>query len=233
MARKRKPLRPKTNWRYGAHCDEPLFILDDSSEGSPPKEHFVEFVVPITHLEFTVRIRETYHTFVFGKFHAKKIVINDFKWISRVAYQSLVVLADHVMRAHFASFGNGGKASRRPLFVENERVTICRLSRSGVSVLWNGGSYRFEPIIGWTKENTEEPLPLPVCCFFERFYREISPKLPVYRTPEEAEADLIERRLMKTAPATLFREEEVVSVRIVKEVPPKPKDPDPYQPRLI
>lgn len=233
MTRRRKPLRPRTSWRYGAHSDEPLFILEDHSDGTL-REHFVEFVVPITHEKFTVRIRGTYHHFAFGNFHARKVVINENRWISRVAYQSLVILADHAMRAHFASFGTYHKPSARPLYVENERVTIALLSRSEVRVRWSNATYQFTPSVGWVCLDPDAgPLIPPLCRFFERFFSEISPKLPVYRTPEEKEADLVERRLQKTVPASLFSEEEVVSVRIRKAPKYCPKQEGPTQPRLI
>ncbi|MDP3402911.1 MAG: hypothetical protein Q8S35_03095, partial [bacterium] len=142
MTRVRKPLKPKTAWRYGAQCDEPLFIRDESN---PKKAHevFVEFAPGmISHEKFAVRIRGEYYHFVYRNFSAHKQVIDDEAWVSRVVYRSLVVMADHVMRAIFASFGTCNRPSTKPLYVEGERVTLLRLSRGNLVFTWGTEEYR-------------------------------------------------------------------------------------------
>lgn len=233
MARTRKPLKPRTEWRYGAQCDEPLFIRD---EVSPEKvrEIFVEFVNgEITHEKFTVRIRGEYHCFTYRNFSAHKLIIDDESWISRVTYRSLVVMADHVMRAIFASFGTRGRPSSKPLYVEGESVALLRLSRGSLTFRWSTEEYRvFESNGDMLFEEPGTPLPPSIRRFFERFAIEIWPKLPVYKTKKEREAELVARRIQNTEPATLLLESEVLSVKIVRKPRAKPKSEGPHQPRL-
>jgi len=233
MARTRKPQKPKTEWRYGAQCDEPLFIRDEVNPNKV-REIFVEFVDgAITHEKFAVRIRGEYHYFVYRNFSAHKWIIDDESWISRVAYRSLMVLADHVMRAIFASFGTGGKPSSKPLYVMGEQVSLLRLSRGSLTFRWNKGEYRvFQSGDDMFFDEPGSPLPPSIRRFFERLAIEIWPKLPLYKTAEEREAELVARRIEKTEPATLLPESEVLSVKIVKKAPYKPKAEGPYQPRL-
>ena len=233
MARTRKPLKPKTEWRYGAQCDEPLFIRDEVSPGNV-REIFVEFVSgAITHERVTMRIRGEYHHFVYRNFSAHKQVIDDETWISRVAYRSIAVLADHVMRAIFASFGTGGRPSSKPLHVMGERVAIIRLSRGSLTFGWNKEEYRvFESGGEMLFEEAGTALPPSIRRFFERLAIELWPKLPVYKTKEERDAELVARRIRKTQPATLLPESEVLSVKIVKKPAYKPKPEGPHQPRL-
>jgi len=138
-----------------------------------------------------------------------------------------------VMRAIFASFGTGGKPSSKPLYVMGERVTILRLSRGSLTFRWNKGEYRvFKSSDKILFEEPGAALPPSIRRFFERLAIEIWPKLPVYRTAEEREAELVARRIEKTKPATLLPEAEVLSVKIVKKPAYKPKAEGPYQPRL-
>lgn len=233
MARVRKPQKPKTVWRYGAQCDEPLFISDEMSPGKV-REVFVEFVAgAITHQKFAVRIRGEYYHFVYHNFSAQKQVIDDEAWVSRVVYRSLVVMADHVMHAIFASFGTGGRPSTKPLYVEGERVILLRLSRGNLTFKWCTEEYRvFESNGEILFEESGGALPPSIRRFFERFVIEIWPKLPVYKTATEREAELVARRIKKTAPATLLPESQVLSVRLVKKPAYKPKPQGPHQPRL-
>lgn len=233
MARVRKPLKPKTVWRCGAQCDEPLFIRDESNP-KKVREIFVEFVHgEITHKKFAVRIRGEYYHFDYRNFSAHRQVIDDEAWVSRVVYRSLVVMADHVMHAIFSSFGTKNRPSSKPLYVEGERVTLLRLSRGSLTFRWSTEEYRvFESNGDILFEEPATPLPPSIRRFFERFAKEIWPKLPVYKTKEEQEAELVARRINKTAPATLLLESEVLSVKIVKKPTYKPKPQGPHQPRL-
>ncbi|MDQ1299847.1 MAG: hypothetical protein QG636_515 [Patescibacteria group bacterium] len=233
MARTRKPLKPKTVWRYGAQCDEPLFIQDEVRPGKV-REIFVEFVAgAITHQKFAVRIRGEYHYFVYNNFSAHKQVIGDDTWVSRVVYRSLEVMADHVMRAIFSGFGTSNRPSTKPLYVEGERVTLLRLSRGNLTFRWSTEEYRVFALNGeMLFDEPGTPLPPSIRRFFERFAIEIWPKLPVYKTKKQREAELVARRIKKTAPATLLLESEVLSVKIVKKPRAKPKPDGPHQPRL-
>lgn len=233
MARTRKPLKPKTVWRYGAQCDEPLFIRDETNP-KKVREIFIQFVHgAITHEKFAVRIRGEYHQFVYRNFSAHKQIIDDETWMSRVVYRSLEVMADHVMRAIFASFGTCSRVSTKPLYVEGERVTLLRLSRGNVAFKWNTEEYRVFALNGEMQfEEARTPLPPSVRRFFERFAIEIWPTLPVYKTAKEREAELVARRIKKTPPATLLLESEVLSVKIVKKPRAKAKPEGPHQPRL-
>lgn len=232
MARTRKPLKPRTEWRYGAQCDEPLFISDEVRPGKV-HEIFVEFVNGnITHEKFVVRIRGSYHEFVYKNFSAHKLATED-AWMSRVAYRSLVVMADHVMRAIFAGFGTGGRPSSKPLYVMGERVSILRLTRDNLAFSWNNEEYRvFESKGEMLFEESGTHLPPSIRRFFERLAIELWSKLPVYKTKEEREAELVARRIQKTQPATLLPESEVLSVKIVKKPTYKAKPQGPHQPRL-
>ena len=214
----RKKARPASQWRY-CHIEDPLYILEENG-----RETFVEFG-PITHEVFTIRIREHWHTFRFNGLYAYKTQIFDETWISKVAYQSLIAMAEHMMRAVFASFQDRSFSANVPLTVIGENVRLLKLRRELLTFSWNKQEYTITLVQGepYVEGPRSAPLPSELRQFFVVFVTNVWPKLPAYRTRAERDADRAAAAIARAQPVTLFDAESAPPIyrEKKKKAPPK------------
>lgn len=228
MARRKKQ-RPASEWRY-CHIEDPLFIREKNG-----RETYVEFIGGrITHEMFTVRIREHWHTFKFNGLYAYKTQIFDETWISEIAYHSLLAMAEHVMRAIFASFQPRSRNANVPLTVIGEDVRLLRLRQGLLAFTWHKEEYTVTLLNGepYFEGPPDKPLPSELRQFFVVFTTNIWPKLPAYRTPEQIEQDRAARAIANARPVPLFDDAPAV-YRKPKQKPVPKKRPAPIQLSLL
>lgn len=223
--------RPASEWRY-CHLEDPLFIREKNG-----KDTYVEFVGNrITHDMFTVRIREHWHTFRFNGLYAYKTQIFEETWISEIAYYSLLAMAEHVMRAIFASFRPRSYSASIPLTVIGENVRLLVLRQGLLTFSWEKRTYTIsllkeEPYV---EGPPDKPLPPELRQFFVVFVTNIWPKLPAYKSPAQIEQEREEKALAKAQPATLFAPEAVPPVyRAKKKRVPARRNQGPIQLSLL
>lgn len=224
-----KKQRPASEWRY-CHIEDPLFILEKNG-----RETCVEFIGGrITHEMFTVRIREHWHTFKFNGLYAYKTQIFDETWISEIAYYSLLAMAEHVMRAIFASFQPRSRNANVPLTVIGENVRLLTLRQGLLTFRWQKEEYTITLLQGepYVEGPPDKPLPPELRQFFIVFVTNIWPKLPEYRTPEQIEQDRAAKVIARAAPLPLFDDAPAVYRKPKRKTVPK-KHPTPIQLSLL
>lgn len=226
-----KKQRPASEWRY-CSVEDPLFIREKDG-----RDTYVEFVGnEITHEQFTVRIREHWHTFRFNGLYTHKTQVLEDGWISEVAYYSLLAMAEHVMRAVFASFQPRSRSAHTPLTVIGENVHLLKLARGLLTFSWQKQEYTITSVRGepYVEGPLDQQLPPELRQFFVIFVLNIWPKLPRYRTPEEIEEARKQKAIANADVPTLFAATAMPPVyRAKKKKTPIRKDRSPIQLSLL
>ena len=218
----RKKQRPASEWRY-CSIEDPLFIREKNG-----KDTYVEFIGSrITHDMFTVRVREHWHTFRFNGLFTYKTQIFEETWISEIAYASLLAMAEHVMKAIFASFQPHTYNANVPLTVIGENVRLLKLRQGLLVFSWQKREYTVTLVRGepYFEGPPEKPLPPELRQFFVVFVTNIWPKLPAYRTPEQIEQDRAAKAVAAAKPVPLFDDAPAVYRKPKKKVATRKRSP--------
>lgn len=221
MARSKRVL-PPIMWRHGVP-GEPLFIKEKSGY-----ETYFEFVggEALSHEHFTVSSRGHWHTFYFNRLHAYKVQRYDEPWISNIAYQSLLRMAEHVMMATFRGFQPHGRVPQSFLMIHDQPVKLLCLKRDYLSFSWKRNEYAVLLERGEQRfiEPEDAPLLPELRMFFSVFAQEIWPRMRAYPSPEEAKQARIKKKLAKASCPALF---DPLAVPPVYREPKKKKSPLP------